>query len=335
MNPSNADRAFAGSIPQLYERYMVPLIFERYAVDLAARSASQTPSRVLEVAAGTGVVTRQLAQVLPPDTSIVATDLNQAMLDVAAQRIGPANVRFRQADAQALPFADGSFDAVLCQFGVMFFPDRIAAYREVRRVLRLREGATIVLLEGDGQEVACRLEGRALAGVERGVMRGAAGLLRQPRGGHPQDAGVAHGVEIEFLRADLQVRGLGLAVEVDREVVGREDLAEGHGCRQARHRRDVAVVDPQLLQRAVHEPPERVLAGPRDDGAHAPVLRGCDRHIGRRPPEELSEGLDLLEPDARLQGIDVDANAAHGEHVEGGGCHASAPSSSAPSRRPP
>lgn len=138
MNPSNADRAFAGSIPQLYERYMVPLIFERYAVDLAARAASQTqtPSRVLEVAAGTGVVTRQLAQVLPPDTSIVATDLNQAMLDHASA-IGTARpVTWRQADAMQLPYPDEAFDLVVCQFGAMFFPDKAKAFAEARRVLR-------------------------------------------------------------------------------------------------------------------------------------------------------------------------------------------------------
>ena len=83
INTSNGDRAFAGSIPQLYEQYLVPLIFDPYARDLARRVASLAPSAVLEIAAGTGVVTRHLAAQLPADVAIVATDLNQAMLDHA------------------------------------------------------------------------------------------------------------------------------------------------------------------------------------------------------------------------------------------------------------
>jgi SAM-dependent methyltransferase len=136
MNTSSADHAFSGSIPQLYERYLVPLIFEPYAKDLAARVAALRPSDVLEIAAGTGVVTRQLAVTLPPAAAIVATDLNQPMLDHAAS-IGAARpVDWRQADAMQLPFPDGSFDAVVCQFGAMFFPDKVVALSEARRVLR-------------------------------------------------------------------------------------------------------------------------------------------------------------------------------------------------------
>jgi ubiquinone/menaquinone biosynthesis C-methylase UbiE len=131
---SATDAAFAGSIPALYDRYMGPLLFEPHARDIAARAAALGPRRILETAAGTGIVTEALARALP-DAEIVATDLNQPMLDVAAGRVRSPNVRFQQADAQALPFADASFDLVLSQFGVMFFPDRVAAYREVRRVL--------------------------------------------------------------------------------------------------------------------------------------------------------------------------------------------------------
>lgn len=136
MNPSDTDRAFAGSIPRLYERYLVPLIFERYALDLAARVVSRAPGRVLEVAAGTGVVTRQLAQSLPPGTEIVATDLNQAMLDHASEIGTSRPVTWRQADAMLLPFPDEAFDLVVCQFGAMFFPDKAKAFSEARRVLR-------------------------------------------------------------------------------------------------------------------------------------------------------------------------------------------------------
>ena len=129
------DRLFAGSMPEIYDRYLVPLIFADYAVDLASRVASGQPARVLEIAAGTGVATRALALALPPQAEIVGTDLNQAMLDYAFTRTDAPNVHWRQADALALPFEDKRFDTVVCQFGVMFFPDRVAAYQEVLRVL--------------------------------------------------------------------------------------------------------------------------------------------------------------------------------------------------------
>src|SRR4051812_39330892 len=129
-------RQFAGSIPETYDRYLGPLLFEPYARDLAARLADLAPARVLETAAGTGVATRALARALPAGTPIVATDLNRPMLDLAAARMETAEVTWQQADALALPFGDGTFDAVACQFGAMFFPDRAAAYREARRVLR-------------------------------------------------------------------------------------------------------------------------------------------------------------------------------------------------------
>ncbi len=136
MSGSHSDKVFAGSIPALYEEYLVPLIFQPYAEDLARRLASRPPSRVLEIAAGTGVVTRQLASVLPEASGIVATDLNGPMLEQAA-RIGTSRrVEWQQADAMNLPFEVDTFDAVVCQFGVMFFPDKAKAFAEARRVLR-------------------------------------------------------------------------------------------------------------------------------------------------------------------------------------------------------
>jgi SAM-dependent methyltransferase len=120
----------------LYDRYLVPLIFEPYAADLALRTVRRYPARVLEIAAGTGVVTRQLAKMLPPQVSIVATDLNQAMLDHAAATGTARPVAWRQADALHLPFPNADFDLVVCQFGVMFFPDKARAFAEARRVLR-------------------------------------------------------------------------------------------------------------------------------------------------------------------------------------------------------
>lgn len=131
------DKVFTGSIPEIYDRLMVPLIFEPYAHDLAERIARAAPRDVLETAAGTGVLTRAIAARLPAPARIVATDLNQAMLDQAATRQSPPDrVTWRQADALALPFEDRTFNVVACQFGAMFFPDRVKGYGEARRVLK-------------------------------------------------------------------------------------------------------------------------------------------------------------------------------------------------------
>jgi ubiquinone/menaquinone biosynthesis C-methylase UbiE len=126
---------FTGSVPASYDRLMVPLIFQPYANELARRARELQPQRILETAAGTGVVTKALNKALP-DAEIVATDLNQPMLDVAQERIRSDKVRFQQADAQELPFEAGSFDLVVCQFGSMFFPDKVRGHSEARRVLR-------------------------------------------------------------------------------------------------------------------------------------------------------------------------------------------------------
>jgi len=132
-----SDKLFAGSIPDIYDRFLVPLIFESYARDLAARLAKANPQHVLETAAGTGVVTRAVAARLPKSAHIVATDLNQPMLNKArALQSGERRVEWKQADALALPFNDDSFDAVVCQFGVMFFPDKVRGYKEAHRVLK-------------------------------------------------------------------------------------------------------------------------------------------------------------------------------------------------------
>ncbi|HLL30989.1 MAG TPA: class I SAM-dependent methyltransferase, partial [Allosphingosinicella sp.] len=131
----SSDTVFAGSIPELYDRCLGPFLFEPYAADLAERAALLAPRRILETAAGTGIVTARLAAALP-QAEIVATDLNPGMLDVASRKMSSPRLSFEPADAQSLPFDDGGFDLVVCQFGAMFFPDRVAAYREARRVLR-------------------------------------------------------------------------------------------------------------------------------------------------------------------------------------------------------
>ena len=131
-----SDKLFAGSIPDIYDRFLVPLIFEPYARDLAARLAKASPRDVLETAAGTGVLTRAIAARLPKSAHITATDLNQPMLDQAkARQPGGRRIEWKQADALALPFKQQTFDAVVCQFGAMFFPDKIRGYKEARRVL--------------------------------------------------------------------------------------------------------------------------------------------------------------------------------------------------------
>jgi ubiquinone/menaquinone biosynthesis C-methylase UbiE len=131
-----SDKASIGSIPQIYDRLLVPMIFEPYARDLAERIKGHNPADLLETATGTGVVTGALASLLP-DTRIVATDLNEPMLAQAKARLADHHqITWQQADALALPFDDERFDIVVCQFGVMFFPDRVEGYSEARRVLK-------------------------------------------------------------------------------------------------------------------------------------------------------------------------------------------------------
>ncbi|HWJ38648.1 MAG TPA: class I SAM-dependent methyltransferase [Sphingomicrobium sp.] len=158
---SGSDTVFAGSIPATYQRYMVPLIFGPYAELAAERARALRPSRILETAAGTGVLTEELHRVFP-HAEILATDLNQPMLDEAAGR-RLSNVTFVQADALHLPFEDASFDLVACQFGAMFFPDKVKAHAEAHRLLR--DGGTYLLLIWDGIErnLATRIAGRAVA----------------------------------------------------------------------------------------------------------------------------------------------------------------------------
>ena len=134
---SERDKVFSGSIPELYDTYLVPLIFEVYAHDLAERIAALSPKDVLETAAGSGVVTRTLAPRLGPEVRYVVTDLNQPMLDHArSKQSADDRITWQKADALDLPFEGESFDVLGCQFGVMFFPDKVAAFTEARRVLK-------------------------------------------------------------------------------------------------------------------------------------------------------------------------------------------------------
>jgi len=127
---------FIGSIPQHYDQGLGPMIFVDYAADISHRVAACGPARVLETAAGTGIVSRRLRDLLPAGTHLTATDLNPPMLEVARTKFRPGEeIEFQPADAMALPFPDGGFDAVVCQFGLMFYPDKDKSYREALRVL--------------------------------------------------------------------------------------------------------------------------------------------------------------------------------------------------------
>ncbi len=128
---------FTGSVPENYDKGLGPNIFHDYAEDLARRAAAVMPGRVLELAGGTGIVSRKLRDALASEAGLVVTDLNPPMLEVARAKFDDGEaVEFKPADAMALPFADSEFDLIVCQFGVMFFPDKVASYREAARVLR-------------------------------------------------------------------------------------------------------------------------------------------------------------------------------------------------------
>ncbi len=128
--------AYVGSIPEHYERNLGPLLFADYAVDISLRAAACGPRRVLEIAAGTGIVSRELRNLLPVGVELTVTDLNSPMLEIARTKFRPEElVKFQRADATALPFADNSFDVLVCQFGVAFFPDKDKSYRDAVRIL--------------------------------------------------------------------------------------------------------------------------------------------------------------------------------------------------------
>ena len=146
-----AEVQFSGSIPEYYDRILVPGQFDAFAIDLARRLPTRPAGDVLEIACGTGVMTRWLRERLDPAVKVVATDLSKAMLDYAHHKLrGESGIEWREADAGKLPFPDAAFGALACAFGIMFFPDKKAALREARRVLR--KGARFVFNVWDGLE---------------------------------------------------------------------------------------------------------------------------------------------------------------------------------------
>jgi len=129
--------SFNGSIPEYYDRFLGPAWNEAFAVELARRLPANPPGAVLEIACGTGLVSRHLRERLDPAMRLVATDLSKPMLDYAREKLSNVKgIEWREADAANLPFADGEFGAVVCAFGVMFVPDKLAAMKEAHRVLK-------------------------------------------------------------------------------------------------------------------------------------------------------------------------------------------------------
>lgn len=156
-----ADSSWVADMPAAYDEHLGPVLFAPYAAHLAARVAALRPSAVLELAAGTGRLTAELVAALP-SARVEATDLNDAMVAFGRSRVPGAT--WSRADATALPFPDGGFDVVACQFGVMFFPDRVAALREAARVLA--PGGSLLVSAWDRLETN-RLADRLAAALER------------------------------------------------------------------------------------------------------------------------------------------------------------------------
>jgi ubiquinone/menaquinone biosynthesis C-methylase UbiE len=127
---------FEASVALNYEKYTGPATLEPFALDLAGRLNDETLKNVLEIACGTGRVTRHLVQHIPPRGTLIATDISADMIEVARSVVTNEKISWQVADAQELPFDDDSFDHVVCQFGLMFFPDKSKALREIYRVLR-------------------------------------------------------------------------------------------------------------------------------------------------------------------------------------------------------
>jgi ubiquinone/menaquinone biosynthesis C-methylase UbiE len=255
------DIVFSGSIPAIYDRYMVPLIFAPYAEVVAHRAAALAPKRILETAAGTGVVTEALHRALP-DAEIVATDLNPPMLEQAAARVSAAHVRFQPADALALPFADASFDLVVCQFGIMFFPDKVRGNAEARRVLRDGGRYLLVIWDKVERNLATVTAGRAVADLIPG--EAARFYERVPFRYHDTDQ----------IAADLQAAGF---ADVGIETISLESRAAS--ARDAAialvqgtpMRADIEQIDPAMLGPATDAAAKALAEFEGPDGFSAPM----------------------------------------------------------------
>ena len=264
---AGTDKEFAGSIPEFYDTLMVPLIFRDYADDLAELVAASAPGAVLETAAGSGVVTRALAPRLGGGARYVVTDLSQPMLDYAAARQGADDrIEWRQADALGLPFEGASFDVVCCQFGAMFFPDRVAGYAEARRVLR--PGGRLVFNVWD------RIEENAFAQEVTGALAAVFPhdpprfLARIPHGYH----------DIALIREELSRAGFTDIAIGTREKISRASSARDAAtayCQGTPLRNEIEARDASLLQFATDRATEAI-AGHHGEG---PVAGKIQAHV--------------------------------------------------------
>lgn len=264
---SETDKAFTGSIPEVYDRFLVPLIFEEFALDLAQRTARTRPARVLETAAGSGVVTRALLPLLDADAQYTVSDLNQPMLDRAAsQQAHDDRVLWQQADALDLPFPENSMDAVCCQFGVMFFPDKIAGYKEVLRVLRPggRYHFNVWDRIADNEFADCVTEALAALYPDDPPRF----LARTPHGYH----------DIDEIAVELRAAGFS-DIEVDTKSAASvaqdaRDPAIAY-CQGTPLRSEIEARDPEGLQRATGVAAQAIA----DRFGHAPVSGKIQGHI--------------------------------------------------------
>ena len=264
---AQSDKVFAGSIPKFYDTLMVPLIFQAYATVSADLVAASSPRSVLETACGSGVVTRALAPRLGADARYMVTDLNQPMLDYAATRQGAdGRIEWRQADALDLPFEDASFDAVCCQFGAMFFPDRVAGYAEARRVLK--PGGRFVFSVWD------RIEDNAFADEVTNAVAAVFPhdpprfLARTPHGYH----------DVALIREDLSRAGFADIVIETREEVSRAPSAREVAiayCQGTPLRNEIEARDASLLELATDRATEAI-AGRHGEG---PVAGKIQAHV--------------------------------------------------------
>ena len=256
------DTVFAGSIPAIYDQYMVPLVFAPYARLVAERAAAWRPRRILETAAGTGVVTEELHRALP-DAEIIATDLNAPMLDQAARRLDSAIVRFQHADAQSLPFVEASFDLVVCQFGVMFFPDKVRANAEARRVLSPGGRYLLVIWDRIEHNLATMTAGRAVAELFP-MEEGTRFYERVPFRYHDvgnieRDLLAAGFADVEYETVELRSRAASARVAAIALVQGTP------------MRSDIEAIDPAMLGRATDVAAEALRRYEGREGFDAPM----------------------------------------------------------------
>jgi len=194
--PDEKDRLWVRSMSEAYDRWLAPAVFQPFAVDLARRAARRAPRRMLEIAAGTGVLTRELVAAVP-SAEVTATDLNAAMVEFGSGQVPLAE--WQQADALHLPFGDKLFDVVVCQFGVMFFPDKPAGFREMRRVL-VSEGR--LLFSTWGAVETHGFASAVVAGNDRTHRRGQTSLKRPGvRAGSRRYAGPSCPAEYAYRRS--------------------------------------------------------------------------------------------------------------------------------------